>query len=66
MKREDAVMRILQALGEMDVKYPDGYGYEEQAEFLLSKIEEFMIPMYGGVHQSSFDLAMGSIPEWDK
>jgi hypothetical protein len=33
---------------------------------LLKIIEEHMMPKYGGKHQSSYDLAMGSKPEWDK
>lgn len=34
------VMRIVQAQGEMDVLYPNGYSYEDFAEHILSKIEE--------------------------
>jgi len=40
MKRSDMVMKIVVALAEMDVEYPNGYGYEEQAEHILMRIED--------------------------
>ena len=66
MTRKEAQMKILQALGELDVMYPDGYGYEEQSEYILKTVEKFMMPKHRGSHQTIFDLAMGSKPEWDK
>ena len=42
MTRKEAQMKILQALGELDVMYPDGYGYEEQSEYILKTVEKFM------------------------
>lgn len=47
MKRSDMEMAILRALAELDVKYPDGYGYEEQAAHVLKRIEEAgMLPPF--------------------
>jgi hypothetical protein len=43
MKRIDFVGNIVQALGEMGVLHPDGYGYEELADHLANKIEELGI-----------------------
>lgn len=40
MERKEFVGKIIQALGEMDVKYPDGYGYEELAEHLVNRMED--------------------------
>ena len=40
MKRKDGIMFIVKTLGELDVLYPDGYGYETQAEYSLKKMEE--------------------------
>lgn len=39
MKRSEMQMIILRALAELDVMYPDGYGYEEQAEHVLKAVE---------------------------
>lgn len=45
MKRSEMEMVILKALAELDVMYPDGYGYEEQASHILDAIlEAGMLP----------------------
>ena len=42
------------------------YNLPDYSETILNEIEKYMIPKQGGKHQSSYDLAMGSTPEWDK
>lgn len=37
MKRSELIGRLIQCFGEMDVLYPNGYGYEELAEHILHK-----------------------------
>jgi hypothetical protein len=43
-----------------------GYQCKCHEEKILEIVEKYMIPKHGGKHQSSYDLAMGSTPEWDK
>lgn len=38
------LVSLVQAMGEMDVNNPDGYGYEELAEHLLKRVEKHMLP----------------------
>lgn len=39
MKRSEAVAIVLRALADLDVKKPDGYDYIEQADHIISALE---------------------------
>ena len=43
-----------------------GYQCKAHEEMILEIVEKYMVPKYGGKHQSSYDLAMGNTTEWDK
>lgn len=52
MKRSEMIGKLIQSFGEMDVLHPNGYGYEELAEHVLSKIERagMLAPVEYGTH----------------